>query len=165
MGGAVSSEDFLAAMRAAVTPVSIVTTNGVAGETGLTVSAVSSVSAEPPLVMACINRRTAAEAAIRTNGVFCLNLLAETQTGLAESFAGRSKTLASYDFSLAAWTQGVTGSRCLVGAVASFDCQLESVTEAGTHSVFIGRVVHLATSAAMPLAYQNRMFSKVIPLA
>ncbi len=165
MDKVVSSEDFLAAMRGAVTPVSIVTTNGAAGEFGLTVSAVSSVSAEPPLVMVCINRRTGAEAAIRSNGVFCLNLLAETQVALAESFAGRSKTLESYDFSSAEWTEGVTGSRCLVGAVASFDCQIDSVIEAGTHSVFIGRVVHIETTSAVPLAYQNRMFSKAIPLA
>ena len=151
-------------MRGAVTPVSIVTTKGAAGEFGLTVSAISSVSADPPLVLMCINRRNAIEAAVKSNGVFCLNLLAQTQAALAESFAGRSKTLPNYDFSSAEWKGGVTGSRCLMGAVASFDCQVESITEAGTHSVFIGRVMHIETDSAAPLAYQNRMFGRIMPL-
>jgi len=66
---------FVEAMAAAVSPVSIVTTNGPAGRFGLTVSAVTSVSADPPLVLACINKKSPLLSAIRTNKLFCINML------------------------------------------------------------------------------------------
>ena len=61
-------EDFVAAMGLAATGVSVVTTDGPAGRFGLTVSAVSSVSAEPPLVLVCINRKSPAMAAVEAPG-------------------------------------------------------------------------------------------------
>ena len=60
----VASQDFRAAMGLAATGVSVVTTDGPSGRFGLTVSAVSSVSADPPLVLICINRKSPAIAAL-----------------------------------------------------------------------------------------------------
>ena len=71
-GNEVPAADFVAAMRANVTAVNLVTTDGAAGRFGLTVSAVSSVSAEPPLILACLNRRSPAVSAIGRNGVTVL---------------------------------------------------------------------------------------------
>src|SRR5690242_13985198 len=71
----VRAEQFTAAMGLAATGVSVVTTDGLQGRFGLTVSAVSSVSADPPLVLVCINRKSPAVAAVDGNGVFAVNLL------------------------------------------------------------------------------------------
>ncbi|MEI6398670.1 MAG: flavin reductase family protein [Pseudomonadota bacterium] len=151
-------ESFVEAMRYAITPVTLVTTAGAAGEFGLTVSAFSSVSADPPLVLVCIKRTNQIEAAIRHNGVFCVNVLSRDQANLADAFAGRSPTIAPYDFNAASWTTGISGARSLVNATASFECEMYNAVEAGTHSVLIGRVIGLITSDHKPLAYQDRAY-------
>jgi flavin reductase (DIM6/NTAB) family NADH-FMN oxidoreductase RutF len=159
------AESFIDAMRYAVTPVTIVTTAGSAGEFGLTVSAFSSVSADPPLVLVCIKQSNQIEAAIRANGVFCVNLLSSGQSDLADAFAGRSKTIAPYDFAAAQWKRGITGSRLLIDATASFECEMYNAVEAGTHSLLMGRVIGLATSELSPLAYQDRGYRSLHPLS
>ena len=160
----VSAEAFLAAMREAVTAVSLVTTSGDAGEYGVTVSAIASVSADPPLVLACINRRSPAEAAIRANGIFCINVLTVRQSHSADVFSGRSPTHSPYDFGCATWTTGLTGAKRLDDAAASFECEVFSAVEAGTHTVLIGRVVGLTANADVPLIYHNRSYCRPIPL-
>ena len=64
------ASDFVVAMRAAVTGVNVVTTDGVGGRLGRTVSALASVSAEPEILLVCIARRSPLAVAIRMNGVF-----------------------------------------------------------------------------------------------
>ena len=84
-----TTANFIAAMGMAATAVSVVTTDGPAGRFGLTVSAFSSVSADPPMVLACVNRKSPAVAAIDSNGLFAVNVLAADNRGVAETFAGR----------------------------------------------------------------------------
>src|SRR5689334_3221057 len=91
-------EAFVTAMAGAVTGVTVITTDGPAGRFGLTVSATASVSAEPPMILACVNRRSPAAAAIEANQAFCLNLLSDVQFPLADVFAGRSKDRPPYSF-------------------------------------------------------------------
>jgi len=154
-------ESFIDAMRHAITPVTLVTTAGAAGEFGLTVSAFSSVSADPPLVLICIKRTNQIEAAIRQNGVFCVNVLSIGQSDLADAFSGRSPSIAPYDFNAASWTLGISGARRLVNATASFECEMYNAVEAGTHSVLIGRVIGLIASDHKPLAYQDRAYRNI----
>jgi len=155
---------FIDAMAAAATAVSIVTTDGEAGRFGITVSAVASVSAEPPLVLACINRRSPAATAIEANGRFCINMLNAGQAGLANRFAGRPDEGAPYDFGRAQWLAGTTGAPVLDGAAAAFDCVLESAHDAGTHRIVIGRVASAVASAHPPLAYSRRSYQALSAL-
>jgi flavin reductase len=155
---------FVDAMAAAATAVSIVTTDGAVGRFGITVSAVASVSVEPPLVLACINRRSPAAAAIEANGRFCINMLNAGQASLANRFAGRPDDGAPYDFGCADWLAGATGSPVLDGAVAAFDCMLESAHDAGTHRIVIGRVASAVASALPPLAYSRRSYQALSAL-
>jgi len=119
-------QPFLTAMSGAVTQVSVVTTNGTAGRFGVTVSAFTSVSADPPLVLVCINRRSPVVKAIEENGCFCVNLLDDRQSTVADCFSGRSDPLTAYDFSCANWRLEATGSPCLDQANANFDCTIET---------------------------------------
>lgn len=152
------SEAFVVAMSGAVTGVHVVTTNGTAGQFGVTVSAVASVSADPPMVLACINRRSPASTAIRTNGVFSVNLLADHQSNVSDVFAGRVPNGAAFDFTCAEWRDGPTGCPLLAEAVASFDCVVDDVHEAGTHLVLIGRVVHAIGAERRALAHHRRNY-------
>lgn len=153
-----SLEDFVQAMAHAAFGVSIVTTDGEAGRFGLTVSAVSSVSAEPPLLLACINRKNPIVEALTKNGVFVVNLLSEDQWALARSFAGRPKSGPSYDFTAGHWQENEGRAPRLLDCSANFDCNLESWHDAGTHRIFIGRAIRATHAGLKPLVYSNRKF-------
>ena len=156
-----SSNEFIAAMGMAATGVSVVTTDGPAGRFGLTVSAVSSVSAEPPMVLACVNRKSPAAAAIDANGVFSINMLAADDRGVAETFAGRPREGRPYDFGGHDWRAGDTGLPVLPDAAAVFECETAHAYDAGTHRIYIGRVVAAKRGEAAPLVYHNRAFGRV----
>lgn len=158
-----SAERFVAAMARAATTVSVVTTDGPAGRFGVTVSAITSVSAEPPLVLACINRRSPVLDAIECNGVMAINVLAEGQQNIADGFAGRSPG-PNYDFGCAEWCRAVTGAPLLAGAAAVFDCALHAVHDAGTHRIVIGRVVEARCGEALPLVYARRGYRGIADL-
>lgn len=155
----IPAPEFVAAMRVQAAAVSVVTTDGPAGQFGVTVSAVASVSAEPPLILACVNRRSPAVKAIKRNGVFCINALNASQVEIANVFAGRPSVGAAFDFACAQWSPGITGSPELGGALASLDCEIYEAIEAGTHTVFIGRVTGVISRAEAPLLHCDRRFA------
>lgn len=159
----VSRDEFVGAMGRAVTGVWILSTDGPRGRVALTVSAVSSVSAEPPLVLACVNRKSLARDAVLASGVFALSLLADEQWSLADVFAGRPGEGEPFDFERAEWTTAVTGSPLLVRGAAHFDCVLSSSVEAGTHTILIGTVVSAVRADRSPLAHTDRRYARVVP--
>ena len=159
-----TTANFIAAMGAAATGVTVITTEGLAGRFGLTVSAVSSVSAEPPMLLCCVNRKSPAVAAMEQNGRFAVNMLGSNNREVAEVFAGRPKSGKAYDFERHAWEKGSTGQPVLSDATASFECEIECSQDAGSHRIFIGRVVNATRNSAEPLVYCNRAFGRVAEL-
>jgi flavin reductase (DIM6/NTAB) family NADH-FMN oxidoreductase RutF len=153
-------EAFVGAMGRIVSSVTIVTTDGASGRFGVTVSAMTSVSADPPLLLTCINRRSPAAAAIAGNRVFGVNVLASHQLDVAQTFAGRPRRGAPFDFDVARWQVHITGAPILAGAVAAFDCAVRDRHEAGTHTVFVGEVLEALASPGEPLLYGRRAYAR-----
>ncbi|WP_374654687.1 flavin reductase family protein [Dongia sp.] len=160
----VDVDTFVGAMRVQATAVNLVTSDGPGGRTGVTVSAMTSVSAEPPLLLACVNRRSPSVAVIRQNGVFCINALSAEQSELANTFAGRPSSGEPFDFAAAEWTTLTTAAPVLVDAVANLDCIVHDIVEAGSHTIFIGRVVGAAHRNVKPLVYCDRTYLAPGPL-
>jgi flavin reductase (DIM6/NTAB) family NADH-FMN oxidoreductase RutF len=158
------AQAFREAMSRAAMGVAIVTTDGAGGRFGLTVSSVTSVSAEPPLVLVCVNTRTPVADAITTNGLLAINLLSTDQQDVADIFAGRGRCGSRYDFGCARWTSAATGAPLLDGAVAAFDCRLHHSIEAGTHKVLLGAVLSIRCRVAEPLVYSRRQYGRTTPL-
>jgi flavin reductase (DIM6/NTAB) family NADH-FMN oxidoreductase RutF len=154
--------EFLSAMSQAVTGVNIVTTDGPAGRYGLTVSAVSSVSTEPPMLLVCVNQKNIARDAICSNGAFAINVLATSQQHIAETFSGSNRHGGAYGFDSEDWTKEDTGSPVLNGAIATFDCEIEKTVPAATHTIFIGRVVATTEFPDTPLLYTRRSYGQLI---
>lgn len=154
----VDREDFVNAMGSAVTGVNVITTDGSAGRFGITVSAMSSVSADPPMVLACINRRSPACTAVRVNKTFCVNVLSTQQRHVADTFAGRPRNGKPYDFNNTIWKQGRAGAPRLRDAVSTFDCVLDIAYDFGSHTIFIGRVVAVSERTGSPLLYTDRAY-------
>jgi len=86
----VSRQEFRDAMARLGAAVNIVTTDGPAGLSGMTVSAVCSVTDDPPMLLVCLNRGSPQNRLFKDNGVLCVNSLASGQEELSVRFAGRS---------------------------------------------------------------------------
>jgi flavin reductase (DIM6/NTAB) family NADH-FMN oxidoreductase RutF len=157
---AASSSDFVNAMASAAMGVSIVTTDGAAGRFGLTVSAWSSVSAEPPLLLACINRKNAISEAITQNGYFAVNALDDSHAEMARVFAGKPNSGSAYEFEVGQWQTAAHDLALLMGASATFICALDTFHDSGTHRIFMGRVEQAVSGTVSPLLYHNRTFGR-----
>jgi flavin reductase len=158
---------FVEGMSRAATFVAVATTDGTGGRAGVTVSSLTSVSAdgEQPSLLVCINRQSQAATAILQNQAFCANLLAETQQELANLFAGRSATDRTERFDRAAWEPGDLGQPLLTGATATFECRLATALLWETHHIIVGRVAAVRLSDnASALLYGQRAYRKAIHL-
>jgi flavin reductase len=147
---------FISAMARVASGVSVVTSDGPAGRTGLTVSAMCSLSADPPAVLVCINRASRAGRIIRINGVFCVNVLACHQVDIARRFgcpAGQDDK-----FGAIAWDRFSTGAPALREAVAIFDCNLTRGADFGSHDILIGVVAESEERDGSPLLYAARSY-------
>ena len=154
-----SPDAFVDAMSRAVSGVSIVTTDGPLGRFGLTISSMVSVSAEPPMLLICVNHNSAAHDAIRDNGVFTINVLAADQQAFAARFAGRPESGAPYAFDGDGWHAHAAPPR-LRGAAAIFECKLDSAMTFGTHSIIVGRVTNARHDDVTPLLYTGRSYGR-----
>ncbi len=142
-------------MRHFPTGVTVVTSMRGGEPRGVTVSAFASVSADPPLVLICINREARSYLYISSSKVFCVNILAGDQRHLAERFAGK---LREHQFQGVEYEVDVTGAAVLRGTVAHLDCEVVEEHHAGSHSIFIGRVLSAKSRTGSPLGYYNGEF-------
>ena len=142
-------------MRHFPTGVTVVTSMREGEPRGVTVSAFASVSVDPPLVLICINREARSYLYISSSQVFCVNILAGDQQDLAERFAGK---LREHQFDGVEYDVDVTGAAVLRGTVAHLDCEVAEEHHAGSHSIFIGRVVSAKSHTGSPLGYYNGDF-------
>jgi flavin reductase (DIM6/NTAB) family NADH-FMN oxidoreductase RutF len=108
---------------------------------GMTANAVASISVDPPLMMASINRRSETHVAIIGSHAFSINVLAADQQALADCFAQRTTAAKLTRFCDAPWHEAETGSPILEGALAYFDCRIVDRVAAGTHTIFVGEIV------------------------
>ena len=154
---AVDSGDFREGMRQLAAGVTIVTTSIGEQRTGLTATAVCSLSADPPLLLACVNREAGAHDPTLQSRVFCVNVLGAQHLDLAEQFSSSSRV--PERFSTGDWGTLATGAPVLMDALASFDCLLGQTLRAETHTVLTGRVQAVRTDAAQePLLYSRGAF-------
>ena len=161
-------EKFLAGMASAAATVNVVTTDGPAGRFGVTVSAMSSVSADTarPTLLVCVHEASAAARAILVNGVFCVNVLRDDQAAISDCFAGRRRTADGDKFSCATWARQASGAPRADNALVAFDCHLVADQRVGTHHVFFGEVSDLVISTpGSPLIYANRAYGRVASAA
>jgi len=130
-----------------------------------TVSAMCSVSMEPPLILVCVNRRSPINAVIERSGVFCVSALATQHDHVADTFAGRPwPGKDRWDFTCGHWEAAPSGAPRLTDALAAFDCAVHSVVAAGTHLVYLGAVREVVRGTGAPLVYANRGYAAPSPV-
>ena len=153
---------FRSGMRALAGAVTVLATIHEGRRWGLTATAVCSLSAEPPRLIACVNQRGGSYAAIAASRRLAVNVLAEDQFEVAERFAGLDPGKGER-FSAGTWREGVLdGLPVLDGAASAFECRVPEMIDAGTHAILIGEVVAVRTSeTARPLLYCDGRFTTV----
>jgi 3-hydroxy-9,10-secoandrosta-1,3,5(10)-triene-9,17-dione monooxygenase reductase component len=143
--------DLRRAMGSFAAGVTIVTTCHDDRLVGTTVSAFSSVSMDPPLVMVCLKRDSRTLAAVAQAGVFCVNILANDQSDLAHGFA---RSGADDRFALTAVEAGVCGAPVLAGCAAAVECEWHAAHDGGDHEILVGRVLRVVVDETRaPLVY------------
>ncbi len=158
----VSSEEFREALSRVASSVSIVSTDGAHGIAGFTCSAVCSVTDEPPTIMVCVNRKSAANAIIKANGVLCVSSLAAEQVELSQMFAGVGRVPMNERFAGPHWSVLATGSPYCTQSRIALDCRVADIREVGTHSVILAEVLSTVhASDGQPLIYHSRNYATI----
>lgn len=158
----VPPEAFKEGMRRLAAGVTIITTLHEGERSGLTATAVTSLSADPPQVLVCVNRRAGAHDLIHRGSRMCVNVLCHAHKGLASRFAGLRGVHGPARFNAGRWTTLKTGAPVLEDALVSFDCVVTERVQASTHTIFIGRVVDVRTRPkAKPLIYAAGAYARL----
>jgi (E)-2-((N-methylformamido)methylene)succinate hydrolase len=129
----------------------ITSINDASAPVGMTATAFSSVSLDPPMVLVCVNAGARTRHAIEGSTGYGVNILAEGQEAVARQFASS----AADKFAGVAWRPGATGVPLIEGALATLECSVVQAVEAGTHIVYIGSVLAGEVPGGEPLVYHD----------
>lgn len=152
----IAATDFRDALKDFATGVTVVTTSDAAGApVGATVSAFTSLSVDPPLILVCLRDGSRTTAAIRERGAFAVHFLDKSQPSLAQKFAmDRPDKFDDVPYSLDEF-----GVPCIDASKRVLECRLEGEYAGGDHLIFIGLVESSRhTQDFEPLLYSQRHY-------
>ena len=159
----VDAGQFKLGMRTLAGAVNIITSAHGGRRYGMTATAVCSATAEPPTVLACINKLATTHAAVAKSKVFCVNVLRVEDWELSTTFSGVQSGDAR--FKTRDWTRLATGSPVLLDSLVSFDCRVVKKLVHGTHTMFLGQVEQiLLGQKGKPLLYSDGQYAKLASL-
>lgn len=149
---AVAADDFKKAMKWWASGVCVVTTQSEQmGIQGMTVTAFSSVSVEPPQILVCLNDSAETGEGIMESNFFAVNVLNTAQQEVSNQFAGGSSQ--QQRFENTPWEAGITGAPILTESLMSLECKVVERVRAGTHWIVIGEVQESMLRSGEPLLY------------
>ena len=152
------AKSFRDAMRAFVGNCSVLTVGQGDQATGLVVTSSISLSADPPLILACVNRTSSSWPLFTPGAVFGWSSLGASHQAVAERFSGFGGVKGPDRYHGAEW-EAVEGAQLLAGAPTAFACTVEEMIDRATHSIVIGRVRAIrTTSDAGALIYWNGQY-------
>jgi len=156
----VSVDDFKKALQLWASGVSVVTTSSEKfGIQGMTVTAFSSVSINPPQILVCINDSADTGVGIHESKYFAVNVLKSDQQDLSNQFAGGSNQ--QQRFENTDWKAGITGAPILNNSLMSLDCKVVEKVLAGTHWIIIGEVQECVCRSGDPLLYYRGAYRQL----
>ena len=151
----VSPDDFKAALSRWASGVTIVTATG---PVGMTVSAFSALSLDPPLIQVSLARAAATCDAVLDADGFAVHILADGQSELSHRFATPGER-----FNGLTWTAGPYGAPLLHGGIARIICERHATADGGDHTILVGRVVQVDAHAGEPLLYYRGDYRSLAP--
>ena len=131
---------FRLAMRQLASGVCLVTHGRGEARVGMTATSVSSLSADPPTLIVCVNKTASLYAQLHRGDAFAVSVLSASQAEFADRFASRTGLKGAERFVEGEWLETPAGVPVLADALATFACEAEEVIERHTHAILIGRV-------------------------
>ena len=161
MPGALDFAHFADTMASLAATVCVATSADGDERYGRTVTAVTSLTAQPPSILVSITKGSDLARLIEKTEQFSLSLLADDQEEIGNAFAGK---LSLEDrFKIGVWGQWPSGQPKLAGAATSIECKLAGVVEMDTHCLFIGILVSAEKTEASPLLWYEREYHTLAP--
>lgn len=159
--GAPQPDRFREALAAYPTGVTVVTAAGANGPSGATANAVASLSLDPPLMLACLDRGSRTLASVRAAGLFGVNALAAGQEGLARQFSGKGPEPEKW--AGIHWSES-HGSPRLAESVSVMwvACELRDLIEGGDHLIVTGAVLDADSREGMPLIFHRGAYRDLL---
>jgi flavin reductase (DIM6/NTAB) family NADH-FMN oxidoreductase RutF len=153
---------FRSAMRGYAATVTIVTANDGTRRHGMTATAVTALSLDPPSLIVCINRKTLLHDILLSARRFCVNVLQRDQAHLSAAFSGAVPP--GERFALGSWKQSADGLDFLADAQTHVFCRKTAMIPFATHSIVIGEVDEIGTGATSgPLLYRDANYCMSVP--
>ena len=150
-GDGVSAAEFREALAYWATGVAVLAASDGDEVEAITVTAVTPVSADPPLVLACLGNDAAVLYVLEDAGRFTLNLLSVDDRRVASALAQRMPLEPSR---FAAGADAV-----LRGALVSLVCRVWETYPGGDHRIVVGQVERVVLGPeAEPLLYYQRAY-------
>jgi len=147
---ATDTDSFRKAMSAVPTGVTVVTAMGDENPSGMTANAVVSLSASPPMMLACLDREARTLGSVRASGRFLINVLAADQEELARRFATKDPEPEKWED--VAWAIE-EGAPRIAGCVAWIRCDLHDLIDGGDHEIVTGTVLETEVTDREPLIF------------
>lgn len=159
-GYPVAIEHFRRGMRRLTGAVNLVTTAHEGKLHGLTATAVSSLSGQPPRVLACVNVVGTTFQYILQSRRMGINVLGYRHLELARRFANMTDIGPADRFSDAHWISPHSGAPVLSDALVAFDCIVDEIFVTPSHGVIIGEIKHVSFGPeGDPLLYNDGNFT------
>lgn len=154
---------FIAAMRRVPGPVAIVAVAVDGQRRGLAATAWTSLCADPPTLLACVNRNASAHPILAEAHAFSISLLDRHSAETVAIFSAQRGLDGDARFVDGDWDVGPHGQPLFREAVAAFECVRTSTQAEGTHSILIGQATTVQLRAdAEALLYLDGRFAGAV---
>jgi flavin reductase (DIM6/NTAB) family NADH-FMN oxidoreductase RutF len=155
-------ETFKRALRRFPAAVSVITSADQNRRHGMTATAVTSLSLDPPSLIVCVNQQTLLHDIMLLARRFCVNVLRRDQITLSSAFSGAVP--AEERFGLGDWMTSAEGVTYLADAQINIFCKKAAAVPYGTHTIFIGEAETVNVRDPIePLIYQDATYCFSVP--
>ncbi|MFA5786349.1 MAG: flavin reductase family protein [Actinomycetota bacterium] len=151
----ITPEEFRKVSGRFATGIAVVTTvHGGQGH-GMTAHTYASVSSDSTLISVCIKTAGYLCRVLKDSGLFALSFLREDQEAISRHFSDPDRPRGWAQFDGVAYRRGPTGAPIVEGAIASIECRVHGMQEAGDHTIVVGEVVSVWSGDGRPLLYYD----------
>jgi flavin reductase (DIM6/NTAB) family NADH-FMN oxidoreductase RutF len=124
---------------------------------GMTVSAFASVSLNPPLVLACVDKTASIYELLFKTDYIGISVLSDDQEAFSRRFADKDADR----FDDLQFERSIHGVALLRDAHAHLACRIVARHDAGDHTIFVAAVEHAAAYGGHPLLYYRGGYAQL----
>lgn len=134
------------------------TASGSSGPAGLSANAVTSLSLDPPLMLACIDLGSRTLGTVEEAGIFAINVLGSEDEGLARQFGRKAPMGEKWDG--VGWRE-LAGAPVLDAAIIAVVCEVREILAGGDHVIVTGEVLALEQREGEALVFLDGRYGSL----